>query len=986
MSANGGADRGILSHPALPALRAAWDAPDHTARAKILDGIPVPGAIALRSRYRHLLDRHAPPGPWEAGDWEAILAAEDEGDQVVRHNDGETARDVYIRLLGLEPSATHRVVTVHAHTGLGDIALATNDGESATREYEAALAIARQDSYRFGQVKPLLGLGYVTLMFHSAGTALDPFREAARLAGEVRDPLYAGNALLGAAECEERSGDLEGAAAHAREAYGMLAEVGSTLGMGNAAHRLGAMLHRLGRASEAREWYERARDAFTDVGNPMGLTNALSGLGDVLLEVDEDFDAAERSYAASLDVASKAALSLSMAHALQDLARVSRARGDWAAAAAGFEKSLASYIEAGDLLGMTNALDKLAEAQDQLGQGSEALATRMRAVFEIEEYRATHDDERSQAEYRRRFRRVYSAALEASIEAGSAASFAVVADCLAGRRLAGLFSEMARTAKTGELSFLQEMVTHADQRLVNYRRQRRASPPVGDASPEAKRKRLIPLLGALGVRHGLTGQAESSLDDLLAAVYLPPADEGAALLAALPAGCHILQVLIDPASSDPDSAHPARWLWRDPAGVPHLGTTESGDAADLITVLQGDSDQRADLRISDLEPLRDLLPRELRDAIAADPRPLIIIPVGELWLIPWGAVPVSGPGSPPRVLGEAVPYVICPSLTVQRRLAERGAPPPFATPGRASLWRSPQVRRHEFRTFLADPSWEVSELTSAAEAKQHLMGSVGDDVVVVTGHGRPVQGLGHYLELDAGQWLLPVDLIGASPPTRLLVIACWGGAVPGRGPTDPLSLATLALAARSTEIMATVGELADSEPASEFVEHILENLATMPLPAAVHATTRWFLDDEHDRADRVHHWAPLVPFGTLYSLLQNSNAPSRTFSMNGCGALSRTSLDVNRRVVRLTTLARASSVPASVAEEIGDSTTAWTCRPPAAMPMDASVLVSSQARSPCPTADVANDTCGSSPGDSGGGNSTDRTSGSANERRICASI
>jgi tetratricopeptide (TPR) repeat protein len=385
----------ILSHPAFPALRAAWNALDHAARARILDGVSPPGAIALRSRYRHLLYEKSPPGPWEAGDWEAILAAEDEGDRAVSHNDSEKARAIFIRLLGLEPSETHRVVTVHARTGLGDIALAANDGESAAREYEAALAIARQDSYLFGQVKPLLGLGYVTLMFHSAGAALDWFREAAQLASAVHDPVCEGNALLGAAECEERAGDLEDAAAHALEAYGVLAEVGSTLGMGNAAHRLGAMLHRLGRPSEARHWYEQAQDAFTKAGNPMGLSNTLSGLGDVLLEADEDFDAAERSYASSLDAASKAGLSVSVAHALQDLARVSRARGDWAAAVTGFEKSLTAYIQNGDLLGMTNALDKLAQAHDQLGQSSDALATRIRAVFEIEKYRATHDDERS---------------------------------------------------------------------------------------------------------------------------------------------------------------------------------------------------------------------------------------------------------------------------------------------------------------------------------------------------------------------------------------------------------------------------------------------------------------------------------------------------------------------------------------------------------------------------------------------------------------
>ena len=36
--------------------------------------------------------------------------------------------------------------------------------------------------------------------------------------------------------------------------------------------------------------------------------------------------------------------------------------------------------------------------------------------------------------------------------------------------------------------------------------------------------------------------------------------------------------------------------------------------------------------------------------------------------------------------------------------------------------------------------------------------------MVVTGHGRPTPGLGHYLELDRDAWLIPTDLIGARPP------------------------------------------------------------------------------------------------------------------------------------------------------------------------------------------------------------------------------
>ena len=96
------------------------------------------------------------------------------------------------------------------------------------------------------------------------------------------------------------------------------------------------------------------------------------------------------------------------------------------------------------------------------------------------------------------------------------------------------------------------------------------------------------------------------------------------------------------------------------------------------------------------------------------------------------------------------------------------------------------------------------------------------------------------------------------------MIACWGGAVPGRRPSDPLSLATLSLAAGSAEILATVGELADSPAAALYVEHVIAGMVQESLPEALHAATAWALGDEDFRAEPAYHWAPLVPIGTLY--------------------------------------------------------------------------------------------------------------------------
>lgn len=846
-------------HPASLVLHAAWRAEDRSERMRLLEGLRPPGPVALRSRYRHLLDPEAPPGPWDPGlsldAWQAAVSLEDQGDQAVRRNDSAQATRIFTELLGHETSSSLRVVTVHARVGLGDVALAGDDFESAAREYEAALEIASGDGYRFGRLRALVGLGHVTLIAHSARTALSRFGEASELATALSDPLFAANCELGISECAERLGDLETSVGHALSAHEAYTGIRSPLGEGNAALRAAVVLHRLKRRSEAARWYERAHEAFTVAGNPMGLTNALSGLGDVHLDAYE-IDDAERCYQESLHAAESAGLRLSRAHALQDLGRVSRARADWEDAVVRFDIALAAYRDLDEIIGVSNAYHRLAEAYEELGRGDRVLGTRMDALVAVEEYRATHRDDRSQREYRDRFRGVYARALDAATRHGSPAAFAVAADCLAGRRLAGLFEEAARAAVgSAEFSLLQELLVRADQRLIGHRRGA-VGPAAGSEEPAARRERTVRLLGALGVKHGLVPQAETSLEDLLATVYLPPRDEGDALLDALPHGCHMVQTLPDPLDH-----RLVRWLWREPDGTCHLGATElSEPAVEMLELLRGAGDERANLRLDDLAPLRELIPAPVRETLAgrAGLR-LVLIPVGELWLVPWSAVPVSDE----QVLGECAAYVLCPSLTVQRQLAARGTPYGPAGPRQVDVWRSPFVHHHQLAAFRNDPHWEVTMLTTPAEARRRLRS--GGHAMVVAGHGRPTPGLGHYLELDQDEWLLPVDLVGANPPSRLVFIACWAGVVPGHGPTDPLSLATLALAAGSSEIMATVGELADSVHASLYVERVLDTMTGQALPDALSAATRWMLSQEDARSERVHHWAPVVPLGTFYT-------------------------------------------------------------------------------------------------------------------------
>jgi hypothetical protein len=73
-------------------------------------------------------------------------------------------------------------------------------------------------------------------------------------------------------------------------------------------------------------------------------------------------------------------------------------------------------------------------------------------------------------------------------------------------------------------------------------------------------------------------------------------------------------------------------------------------------------------------------------------------------------------------------------------------------------------------------------------------------------------------------------------------------------------LAVAALLAGSREVLATVGELADSPEATLFVQRILG--ADAPnLPSAVRQATRALLAGPGMREAPVAHWAPIITLG-----------------------------------------------------------------------------------------------------------------------------
>lgn len=235
---------------------------------------------------------------------------------------------------------------------------------------------------------------------------------------------------------------------------------------------------------------------------------------------------------------------------------------------------------------------------------------------------------------------------------------------------------------------------------------------------------------------------------------------------------------------------------------------------------------------------------------------MILVPLGNLWSLPWPGVPI-GDG----LFGELAELAVVPSLTVYRRLAQRRPLVRGPSPLSIATWRSPEVQGHELDIF-GDARWHHQPLGTAPLAHDAVI-NARTQVTVVAGHGLPVPGLGHYMELASGVVLTPADLIGARTSPQLVLVSCWGAATPAPPVADPLTLATLALAAGSLQVAATTAELGDRGPATRLVEEFLHRLPDLSMPAALRQARGRLLVDPAVRHGPLRDWATLSTLGLL---------------------------------------------------------------------------------------------------------------------------
>ena len=811
----------------------------------LADRVPVPGALGLRGRFQFLTDPGVPvlPGeqfqvPWDT--WRHQVELTDMADQALIANDGPKAENALIALRATHDDGLHLLPEVDALVGLGDAARQADRFEDAAASYEAAMELAAAGHYRFGLIRALVSVGYLTLLSGSARQAADTFQRAADLAKELDERVYLAAALTGLGDALVRLHEDSDAERALAEALRLCEFLRADVGIVNAAQQLGDLYRSRKRLDEAKVVLTRALEAAKRSGTLIGEVNAGDGLGEVSLGLG-DLDGARQFYLRAYELSGAHGYRRGEAWALYGLGRCAYALDLPYEAHQLFEGALDANRELEDLPSSGTALDGMARAAAAMGDVAAETQARVDAVLAIEAMRSSQDRHQYQQEYRERFAVVYSAAIRAAVRNDDPAAFITVFENLAGRRLAGLLEKIPAAPAVENAQLASHVLATASNLPLDG----------GDlAASTASAEHRARLIGRLALRGGMPETAERAIADIAAALYrsFSPDDAGP-LLGRAAAHADVLLVTLVPGSDDQIA-----WLRAGPGRQTRSGMQEiAGTIQKLVTSLARDGlSPRA--RRDAVSGLADLLPGEAFEGLSDD-APLLIVPLGGLWALPWPAVPVNG-----AFLGERFSLAVAPSLTLAdhvRRSGEAGRP---HTVGQ---WRSPEIEHHELVAFIDDPRVTLESFSSADAALAAVTSGRGHDLVVIAGHGRPVPGIVHYLELAPRVLLTPAALLDARTPDQLVLAACWGAHAPGAADSDPLTLATIALTRGSRALLATTGELADDAAASRFLNGVLHRLPSSAMPVAVREMTRRFLADPRHREGYLSRWAPLVTVGTV---------------------------------------------------------------------------------------------------------------------------
>lgn len=815
--------------------------PDLHVGGELADKLGVPGDVALRGRFHLITGFMEPDLPAEQFhvDWQKWQFQVKETlllDQALIVHNPSKARLHANNLIDSVDEIDHPLPMVDGLIGLGDAERQDDRLEMAITHLGEAKDTAKDCGYRFGEARALVSLGYVTMSVRSLSEAVAVFEQAADICRQIDERMYLANALIGLGEANGRLRNIEAAEAAFIEGLDLCTAISSQIGILNASQHLGDLYRRQLKLDEAKSHFERAHAVAERTAASIGRINAANGLGGVLLALQET-DTASEYYSSALEVAQQCGFRRGVAHAQNGMGKVAQVNGEWDQAQRYHLAAFTAFNELGDLPSAASTLTYLANLCAAVGDLPLAATCHLAAVDAIEQMRAVQSKHEYQLEYGERFARVYSNAIRSALVAKDVNAFVAAFEGIGGRRLAGMLSALPAdlVSEINLVSGLTAATTHGPWLETA-------------ASDEPHHMRLARMLGRTAIRDELPAAVERALDDLAATLYSPfDPSTGYVLLESVAKRTNLLLVC-----QIPDDPSVIAWLRTsglddDLCYGTHGLTKETLETLELLN----SSGLSPSMTPEFVEPLRSLLPQKAL-ATTADGA-LTIVPLGRLWAVPWPAVPVED-----SMLGAKMALAIAPSLTVAKQAAEREENP-IAVAGH---WQSPLVKHHRLEALVNDDRVTTYSLGSAIEASKCLR-SACHDALIITAHGRPAEGIGHYLELDTDVLVEPSEFLTATPPELLILLACWGANRPGRDAGDPLTLATLALARGSRQVATTTSELADDAITSRHMNQILHRLPEMSLPVAIHQATKRFLEDERTRRGPLSRWAPIITVGTV---------------------------------------------------------------------------------------------------------------------------
>lgn len=292
--------------------------------------------------------------------------------------------------------------------------------------------------------------------------------------------------------------------------------------------------------------------------------------------------------------------------------------------------------------------------------------------------------------------------------------------------------------------------------------------------------------------------------------YVPRSVTATKTLAAIPGGSHVLAYHL---STEPDERILYRlWIapdhrgFLDRVGVPAgiwrdiILPLVAGDAAIIGTPTSWNAPTDW---LAELGAL--LIPNPLAAALTAPaglprPPPLVVLPSGALWAIPWAALLVAG-----RPLVSLATTVLLPSLhALPPAVPDTGAGAfSYFLPGLRCDGGQDRLLREVFPPY--QPCFSATELLEA------LRDGARFRIGVLHAHGNNAPGFAHALVdthltplLSAGQ------LLGCTVPKHLTLLACGSSRSSHDPGAEPISLATVALVRGAATVMSTVWDIPDS--------------------------------------------------------------------------------------------------------------------------------------------------------------------------------